>query len=186
MSRAETGEDAEGKVKGSDDGSGREAHGTGRDVKVGDEPEGTRCEGRGDSGDEGFEIGLGKTVEKEVGHDEIVGTGWSEGEGIGVVCVEASGAGLATLAEETEHRSAGVYRIGVKMSIDCKELGEEASISVTENQGSVLLEEMGEEVKATTFQGAPEGEVFEPAVRAGYEVEIGFRSHQCLICGGMG
>ncbi len=39
--------------------------------------------------DEGFEFGLGEAVEEEVGDDEVVGLGWGEGEGVGVVGLEA-------------------------------------------------------------------------------------------------
>ena len=36
-----------------------------------------------------------------------------------------------------------------------------------------MLEETGEIVEAATFEGAAEGDVFEPAIRASYEIEVG-------------
>ena len=80
---AEAGEDAEGQVEAADDGAGREAHWSGGDAEVGDEPESVGLEGWGEAMDEGFEVGLGEAVEKEVGDDEVVslvwGLGWGEG-----------------------------------------------------------------------------------------------------------
>jgi hypothetical protein len=154
LSGVETGEDAEGKIEGSDDGTGGEAHGTGRDMEVGDKPESFVGKGGSDAGDEGFEFGLSETVEKKMGDDEIVGAGGREGEGAGVVGLEAVGVGFATFTEEMEHGRAGVYGVSVDLRIGGHKDGKEAAVSVSDHQGSFLLEETREEAQAAALEGA--------------------------------
>ena len=132
-SDAEVGEDAEDEVEGADVGAGDEAHGAGGwDAEVGDEPEGSGCEVRGDLGDEGFEFGLGEAVEEEVSDDEVVfccGLGM-EGEGVGLVGLEAVGVRGAAAAEKMEHGGAGVDGVGLEVGVLSEELGEEAAVAV--------------------------------------------------------
>lgn len=89
--RAEAGDDAEAEVEGSDDNSGGEAHSSEWDAEVGDEPERSGVESWDDTGNEGFEIGLGEAVEEEVGHDEVVGASGCEGKRGDVVGLQARG-----------------------------------------------------------------------------------------------
>jgi hypothetical protein len=72
-----------------------------------------------------------------------------------------------------EHGGAGVYGVGLKVGIGGHESGEEAAVSVAEDEGLLLLEETREEVQTATLKGATQGEVLEPAVGAGYEIEVG-------------
>ena len=81
---------------------------------------------------------------------------------------------LAAVAEEAEHGGAGVDGVGLKMRVLREELREETTISVAENEGFLLLEEAGQVVEAAVLEGSAECEVFEPAIGASYEVEVGF------------
>ena len=145
------------------------------------------------AGYEGFEVGLGEAVEEEVGDDEIVRFGCrrGEGEGAGLVGLEAGGrvGGFAALAEELEHGGAGVYGVHFDDGVRGEELGGEAAVSVTQDEGFFLLEQTWEEVEAAMFEGAAEGEVFKPAIGAGDEVEVWFsgfdRGHRYLRNGGL-
>jgi hypothetical protein len=83
------------------------------------------------------------------------------------------GEGFAALAKEMEHGSAGVDRIGVEVRVLCEELGEEAAVTVAKDEGSFALKEAGQVVEAAALESAAEGEVFEPAIRARDEVEVG-------------
>ena len=98
---AKASEYAEGEVEAADVGAGDGAHGPGGwDAEVGDEPDGVGCEVRGELGNECFELGLGEAVDEEVSDDEVVffcGFG-VEGEGVGLVGLEAVGVGGAALA----------------------------------------------------------------------------------------
>ena len=69
--RAEAGEDAEGQVECANNDFCWKAHGAGGNAEVGDQPEGPRGKSGDDSGGQGFEVGLGKAVEEEVGDDEV-------------------------------------------------------------------------------------------------------------------
>jgi hypothetical protein len=171
---AEAGEDAEGKVEAADVGSGDEVHEAGGwNAEVGDEPEGSRGEVRGDVSDEGFEFGLGEAIEKEVGDDEVVLLCWVKSEGVAVVGLEASSVKGAALAEEMEHGGAGVDSVGLEVGVLREETGEEAAVAVAEDEGGFLMGEGGEVVEAGSLESGAEGEVFEPAIRAGYGVEVG-------------
>jgi hypothetical protein len=55
-----------------------------------------------------------------------------------------------------------------------EELGEEATVSVAEDQGAFLLEEIWQEVEAAVLEGSGKGQVFEPAIGASYVVEVRF------------
>ncbi len=77
-----------------------------------------------------------------------------------------------------QHGGAGVNSIGAEMGTGCEELGEETSVPIAEDKDALLLEEAGEEVQPAAFEGAAEGEIFEPPVRAGYRVEVGFWLHR--------
>ena len=55
-----------------------------------------------------------------------------------------------------------------------EELGEEAAISVAEDECVTAIEELWEEVEAAVFECFAEGEVFEPTIGAGYLVEVGW------------
>jgi hypothetical protein len=134
-------------------------------------------------GDQGFEVGLGEAVEEEVSDDEVVffslfSVKRGEVEGVGMVDSQAGGdvegGCFAAAAEEFEHSGAGVDGVGLEAWVLCEELSEEATVSVAEDEGSLLLEESGEVVDAAALEGSAEGEVFEPAIRAGYMVEVDF------------
>jgi hypothetical protein len=58
------------------------------------------------------------------------------------------------MAEQAEHRGAGVDRVGLKMRIAGEELREEAAVSIAEDESVFLLEEIREKVKAAEFEGA--------------------------------
>ena len=81
-------------------------------------------------------------------------------------------------AKEFEHGSAGVDCVGVEVRIGAEKPSQKAAVSIAEDEGAFLLEELGEEVDAALFEGAAEGEVFEPAVGAGYEIEVGGCVHR--------
>jgi hypothetical protein len=129
----------------------------------------------GETGYEGFELGLSEAVEEEVSGYEVVGVGWGEGVGVGVVGLEAcvcSGAGgLAAPLEELKHVGAGVDCVDVELGVGAEELGEEAAVSVAEDEGVFVMEESWDEVSSAALQGGAQGEVFEPAIGAGYQVE---------------
>ena len=140
---AEAGEEAEGEVEAPDEELCRETHGAGGDAEVGDEPEGSGSEGRGDASDESVEFGLGEAVEEEVGDDEIVSfvsvgcVGFPlerEGECVGLMGAKAKGGirdcCFAALAKEVEHGGADVDCVGVEVRVVLEELGEEATVAV--------------------------------------------------------
>jgi hypothetical protein len=54
-----------------------------------------------------------------------------------------------------------------------EELREEAAVSIAKDESLFLLEEVREIVEAAAFEEAAEGEVFEPAIGAGDEIEVG-------------
>jgi hypothetical protein len=174
---AESGEDAKGEIESADKDLRWKAHQTARDLEVGDQPEGSGRECWRDAVNEGIEIGLGEAVQEEVRDDEIVGRIERTGEGVGLMGVEARGRvrghSFAAFAEEFEHGCAGVNRIGVETRILSEELGEKAAVAVAEDEGSLALEEAGEVVEAALLEGAAEGDVFEPAIRASDGVEVG-------------
>jgi hypothetical protein len=149
-------------------------------VEVGEEPDRPGSEGGRNSEDQGLEFGLGEAVEEEVGDDEIVfflGRR-EEVQGAGVVDSQAGfGVGVDCFAaadEEFEHSGADVDGIGVEVMVLREKLSEEAAVSVAEDEGSLLLKEVGQVVEAAAFEGSAEGEVFEPAIRASYGVEVYF------------
>jgi hypothetical protein len=123
---------------------------------------------------------LGEAVEEEVGDNEVVFFFWRRGEvqGAGVVDLQAGcDVGVnsfAAAAEELEHDGAGVDGVGVEMRVLREELREEAAVSVAEDEGTLLLEEVREVVEAAAFEGSAKGEVFEPAIGASYGVEVYF------------
>jgi hypothetical protein len=175
--RAEAGKDTKGKVESSDNNSGGEMHGAGRNAEVGDEPQRIGCKSWGDAGDESVEFVLGEAVQEEVSYDEIVRTSGSDAEGGGVMDLEASGGvggtGFASSAKELEHGGAAVYGVGLEMGIGGHQGGEEAAVSVAENQCVATVKQLREVVGAAAFEGCAEGKVFEPAIGAGYAVEVG-------------
>ena len=84
----------------------------------------------------------------------------------------------AALAEEVEHRGAGVDGFGLDVAVLSEELREETAVTVTENEGGFLLEEVMEVVEASLLERWAEGEVFEPAIGAGDGVEVGWGGHR--------
>jgi hypothetical protein len=56
-----------------------------------------------------------------------------------------------------------------------EELGEEAAVSVTEDEGAAAIEDLREEVQAAVFEGFGECEVFEPSIWGSDEIEVGSR-----------
>jgi hypothetical protein len=181
MGGAEASEDTEGEVEAADDEFCGEMHWAVRDAEVGDEPEGSGSKGGGDADDEGVELGLGEAVEKEVGDDQVVGVFEWEGEGVGVMGVEAGVdvwcGFFAVLAEELEHGGAGVDCVDFEMRVSFEELSKEAAVSIAQDEGSAdlaVMRELREIVIAAVFEGFAESEIFEPAIGFGDEVEVGF------------
>src|SRR6185437_2614966 len=100
---AQAGQDAEDEVQRAYEDVCREAHPSLWNAKVGDQPESAWRERRCGAGNEGFEIALGKAIEKEMSDDQIVSFGGSEGESARAVSFEACGVGFAALAQKLEH-----------------------------------------------------------------------------------
>lgn len=180
-SSAEAGEDTEGEVEGADDDAGREAHRPGWDTEVGDHPEGVKGERWNDTSDERFEFELREAVEKEVGGDQVILSVGSKGESVGVLSLEANcrveGAGPATLAKQMDHGGAGVDGVGVDTGIGGHQGSEETAISIAEDERPLLMEQAREKVQAAAFESTAEGEVFEPTIRTGDEIEVGVTLH---------
>ncbi|WP_433970074.1 hypothetical protein [Tunturiibacter gelidiferens] len=61
------------------------------------------------------------------------------------------------MAEELQHGGAGIHCIGVEGGVLLEEFGQETAVSVAEDEGLFLFQEMGKEVKAAVFEGAAEG-----------------------------
>ena len=80
--------------------------------------------------------------------------------------------------EEVEHGAAGVYGFGTEVGVGGQELREEAAVAVAEDEGSLLVLQGVEVVGSAALQGWAEGEVFEPAVGAGYGVEVCLALHR--------
>lgn len=175
---AQAGEGAEDEVQRAHEDVCREAHASLWNAKVGDEPESAWRERRCDAGNEGFEIALGEAIEKEMGDDEVVSFGRSEGECAGAVSFEACGVGFAALAQKLEHGCAGVYSIGVDIWVRDHEGREETPVSVAENERSFLTNEIWEEMQAAAFEGTAEGKIFEPSVRTRDPIEVRSRVHR--------
>jgi hypothetical protein len=178
---AEAGEDAEGEIEAADEDLRRESQEAGGEVEVGDEPEGLRGESWRDAVDKGFEVGLGEAVQEEVGDDEVVWAVERAGERAGLVrgeaCRYVGGESVRALTEEAQHGGAGVDCLGAEVRVLPEEFGEEAAVSIADDQGSLLLEEIGEEAKAAVFEGAAQSEVFEPAIGSCDEIEAGLSWH---------
>lgn len=128
-----------------------------------------------DAGDQGFEIGLSEAVEEEVSDYEIVlfRIGGIEGEGLDLVGLEACCVRFATFAQEMEHGGAGVDGIGLEIGVLGEELGQEAAVSVAQDEGSFLLGEGRQVVEACSFERSTEGEVFEVTIGVSYAIEAG-------------
>jgi len=180
---AEAGEEAEREVEGADEVAGEEVEGAGggRNAEVGEEPKAARGEVRSEAGGQAVELGFGEAIEEEVGDDEVVRARGLEGEGVRLMGLEADGCGgrggMRALTEEVEHGGAEIDGVGVELRVAGEELGEEAAVPITEQEGSAGLEEAREEVEATALEEGAEGEVFEPAVGAGDAVEVGWGGH---------
>jgi hypothetical protein len=182
MPGAEACEHAEGEVEGADDKLCRKAHGAGGNAEVGDQPESAGSEGWGDSCDQDFDVWLGEAVEEEVSDDQVVFFSFvsvrrGEVQGVGLVGLQARrdvGADcFAAAAEKFEHGGTGVDGVGLEVWVLCEQTGEEATVSVAEDEGPLLVEEVGEIVEAAALESLTEGEVFEPAIGPGDGVEVG-------------
>jgi len=175
-------ENTEGEVEAADKDEGGKAHGTGRDAEVGDNPEGSGSERWSDAEDKCVETGCVEAVKKKVSRDQIVGPNWPEGEGVDMVSLEPGsgieGSGIAALAEQAKHRGAAIDGVGMKLGSGGQQFSEKTSVSVAKDKSLLLIEEMEKEAPAAAFEAAAEGEVFEPAIRASYEVEVGARLHR--------
>jgi len=79
-----------------------------------------------------------------------------------------------------EHGGAGVDGVGGERGILREKCCQEAAVAVAEDEGASAAGELGEKVEAAAFEGEAQGEVFEPAVRAGDSVEVGVR--RCQLC----
>ena len=174
MGDAEVSEDAEGEIEEADveGGEGFE-DGDLWDGEIGDEPEGAGGSVCGKLMCEGLDFGLGEAVEEEVGDDEVCFRGGSDGEGGGLVGPQTVGMGPAAAAKEVEHGGAGVYGGGLEIGLLGEETGEEAAVSVAEEEGLMAGRELREEVGARSLQEGAEGEIFGEAVDAGHGVEVG-------------
>ncbi len=75
--------------------------------------------------------------------------------------------------EEVKHGAAGVYGFGAEVGVGGEELGEETAVTVAEDEGLLLVLQSGEVVGSAALEGWAEGQVFEPAVRACNQVEVG-------------
>jgi hypothetical protein len=117
-----------------------------------------------------------------VSDDQIIGANRPQGEGVDVMSFEAGsgvqGSGHATLAEQMEHRGAAIDGIGMKVRSGSHQLGQKAPVSVAENEGLLLIPQMGEKVETAALKTAAKGKVFEPAIGTGDEVEVGMRFHR--------
>jgi hypothetical protein len=106
--------------------------------------------------DECVEFGLSEAVEKEVSDDEIIGVLGREGKGVGLVGTQAGfcvrSCLFAAFAEESKHRGADVDCVGLEMGVFGEELGEEAAVSVAQDECSVAIEELREVVVAAIFE----------------------------------
>jgi len=183
---AEASENAEGKIEASDDDPCGKAHGAGWDTEIGDEPERAGGKGGGDARNQKLEIGLDETIQKKMRNDEIIRAAGREIESADVASVEAASSvwnlRFATLAQQVEHRGAGVYGLGMEMGICSDKLSEETAVSISEDQGASRVEEPREIVEAAVLQGPAESKVFEPAIGPRYKVEVGpVRSHRASI-----
>ncbi len=78
------------------------------------------------------------------------------------------------MAEELEHGGAGVYGEDGDVWVGCEECGGEAAVSVSEDEGVAAVEERGKIVEAGFLESFAEGQVFEPAIGFGDEVEVRF------------
>lgn len=175
-------QNAEGKVETTDEDEGGKAHGAGRDAKVGDDPKGSGSERWPDAEDERVEAGLIEAVEKKVSDDQIIGANRPEGEGVDVTSFETGSgierSGRAVPAEQAKHRGTGINGIGMKFGSGSHQLCQKSSVAIAKDEGLFLIPQMGEKMETATLKTAAKGKVFEPAIRAGYEVEVGMRFHR--------
>jgi len=169
---AETGEQAEGEVKETNESLGEQAKGAGWDAEVGEVPESSGGKVGGEMGDELVEFGLGEAVEEEVSDDEIVEAGGLEGEGVGFGGGEAGGGHGGSGAEEMKHGGAEVDGVGVQVRVAGEEMGEKAAVAIAEDKGSAGVEEPGEEVDSAVMEGGAEGEELKPAVGSSDAIEV--------------
>ena len=72
-----------------------------------------------------------------------------------------------------EHGCACIDGVGVEREVGVEELGEETTVSVAEDERVLPIEQRGDEVRSAALEGGAEGEVFEPAIGAGDEIEVG-------------
>jgi hypothetical protein len=77
-----------------------------------------------------------------------------------------------------KHCGATIDGIGTKVGSGGHQLGQKAPIAVSQYEDLLLIEEIGKKVQAAAFEAMAKGEVFEPPIGAGYEVEAGTGFHR--------
>jgi len=185
MADAQASEQGEGAVESGDDQAGGEDGEAGTmsgDLEFGDEPAGVGGTGGDDDGGEALDLGRGEAVEEEMGDDEVVGGAIVNGggarveleriEAMGAHAGGGAGAGDAA-AEQSEHTGAGVDSVGVKLRVETEKAGEETAVAIAEDESAAGAHEMRQLSEAAAGKVRTEAQVFEPAVRAGDQVEVG-------------
>ncbi len=121
---------------------------------------------------------MSEAIEEEVGDDEIVWAFKREVECAGVVGAETrSGIGcccFAALAEELKHNGAGVDCIGLEVRVVREKLGEEAAVSIAQDQCVAPVEKLRKVLGAAALERLAKGEIFEPAIGFRDVVEVWF------------
>ena len=120
---AEARQQTEGVIEDSDQNAGEGADPIGGDAEVGDEPQGSGFQVRGEVADEAVEFCLREAVEEEVGDDEVIGLGRDKGESRGVVGLNAAPIGGAVRCQQVQHGSTCVDCFGLESRIRCEEFG---------------------------------------------------------------
>ena len=79
--------------------------------------------------------------------------------------------GVSSAGDECEHCGAEIDGVGFEVGVRGEEACGEAAVSVTEDEGAAGAGECGQEVAAAAAEGAAEGQVLEPAVGLGDDIE---------------
>src|SRR5690349_6644787 len=79
---------------------------------------------------------------------------------------------MGTAREKREHRRTQVHGVRLEVRVGGEEARGESAIAVAEDKSTAAVGEGRQEVIAATSQGGAEGEVLEPVVGRGDEVEV--------------
>jgi hypothetical protein len=129
---------------------------------------------RAETRDEVAGFAFGKTIEEEVGCNEVVVcAGRLEGAGISadgreaILCADAHHPSF----EAPQHSWALVDRAGANLRVGREEFCEEAAVAIADDECLAGISKGGQVVEPAALEHGAEGKIFHRAVEVGYAIE---------------